>query len=58
MASEDNIFRQLQEHLDRQAVGFPPTESEAEIQFLKKLFSREEARLALNLSMARRTWTP
>jgi Pyruvate/2-oxoacid:ferredoxin oxidoreductase delta subunit len=50
MAVEDNIFRQLQEHLDRQAVGFPPTESGAEVQFLKKLFSPDEARLALHLS--------
>jgi NAD-dependent dihydropyrimidine dehydrogenase PreA subunit len=50
LTTEDNIFRQLQEHLDRQAVGFPATESGAEIQFLKKLFSPEEARLALHLS--------
>jgi hypothetical protein len=25
MAIEENIFRQLQEHLDRQTVGFPVT---------------------------------
>jgi ferredoxin len=50
MNTQDSIFRQLQEHLDRQAVGFPATESGAELRFLQKLFTPDEARLALCLS--------
>ena len=44
------VCRALQEHLDRQAVGFPATPSGAEIRLLKKLFTPDEARLALHLS--------
>jgi ferredoxin len=47
---EDGIFRRLQQHLDRQAVGFPSTRSGVDILLLKKLFSPDEARLALHLS--------
>jgi Na+-translocating ferredoxin:NAD+ oxidoreductase subunit B len=47
---EDRIFRRLQQHLDRQAVGFPSTRSGADILLLKKLFSPDEAKLALQLS--------
>ncbi len=48
--SENPVYRSLQEHLDQQAVGFPPTSSGADIRFLAKLFTPEEARLALHLS--------
>jgi Pyruvate/2-oxoacid:ferredoxin oxidoreductase delta subunit len=48
--SESAAYRSLQEHLDQQAVGFPPTSSGSDIRFLEKLFSTEEARLALHLS--------
>ena len=48
--SESSVYRSLQEHLDRQAVGFPATRSGAEIRFLEKLFTPDEARLALHLS--------
>jgi electron transport complex protein RnfB len=48
--SEDSVYRALQDHLDRQAVGFPPTPSGAELLFLEQLFTPEEARLALKLS--------
>ncbi len=44
------VYRSLQEHLDRQAVGFPATQSGEELRFLQKLFTPDEARLALNLS--------
>jgi len=50
MDTADRIYRELQKHLDRQAIGFPATKSGAEIRILKRLFSPEEARLALNLT--------
>lgn len=50
MTSKDAIYRQLQQHLDQQAVGFPATWSGADIRFLKRLFSPEEAKLARHLS--------
>jgi electron transport complex protein RnfB len=50
MATDDNIYRQLQRHLDKQAVGFPATRSGADVRFLKRLFTPDEARLALHLS--------
>ena len=50
MNPQGEVFRRLQEHLDRQALGFPSTKSGAEIRFLEQLFTPEEARLALTLS--------
>jgi electron transport complex protein RnfB len=50
MASEDKVYRELQEHLDKQAVGFPATESGVEIRILKELFNPEQAELAMYLS--------
>lgn len=50
MDSADRTYRDLQRHLDRQAIGFPATKSGAEIRILRRLFSPEEARLALLLT--------
>jgi ferredoxin len=50
MVKENEVYRQLQRHLDKQAVGFPATRSGADIRFLQRLFTPDEARLALNLS--------
>ena len=50
MSSEDKVYRELQEHLDKQAVGFPATESGVEIRILKELFNPEQASVALHLS--------
>jgi len=50
MDNADRIYRDLQRHLDRQAVGFPATRSGAEIRLLKHFFSPEEARLALHIT--------
>jgi electron transport complex protein RnfB len=50
MNTADRIYRDLQQHLDRQAVGFPATKSGAEIRILKRLFSPDEAQLALHLT--------
>jgi electron transport complex protein RnfB len=48
--NQDAVYRLLQQHLDRQAVGFPAARSGAEIRFLKMLFTPDEARVALKLS--------
>jgi hypothetical protein len=47
---ETTIFRRLQRHLDKQAVGFPAAWSGADIRLLKRLFTPDEARVALDLS--------
>jgi electron transport complex protein RnfB len=46
----DLIFRQLQEHLDDSPEGFPATQSGADIRILKRLFSPQEAQIAIHLS--------
>jgi Na+-translocating ferredoxin:NAD+ oxidoreductase subunit B len=50
MTSEDKIYRDLQQHLDRSPSGFPATESGADIRLLKHLLTPEEARIANMLS--------
>ena len=47
----DDIYRELQRHLDGLPVGFPQTESGVEIRILKHLFTPEEAALAKHLSL-------
>ncbi|HOP63737.1 MAG TPA: 4Fe-4S binding protein [Spirochaetota bacterium] len=51
METDDLVYRKLQKHLDRMPVGFPESESGAEINILKELFTPEEAEIALELSM-------
>jgi len=50
MATERDVYRELQKHLDNMPVGFPATESGVELRLLKHLFTPEEAEIALNLS--------
>ena len=50
MAAERTIYRRLQRHLDRQAVGFPAAWSGSDLRLLRRFFSPDEARLALHLS--------
>jgi electron transport complex protein RnfB len=47
----DDVYRDLQRHLDGLPVGFPRTESGVEIRILKHLFTPEEAALAKHLSL-------
>jgi hypothetical protein len=47
MASEADVYRRLQQHLDRMPVGFPATRSGVEIRILRQLFSPEAAEIAL-----------
>ena len=51
MATETQVYRDLQKHLDRLPAGYPATESGVEIRILKHLFTPEEAQIALQLSM-------
>lgn len=44
------IYRELQEHLDKMPIGFPPTESGVELRILRYLFSPEEAEIATMLN--------
>jgi electron transport complex protein RnfB len=50
MENADNVYVNLQQHLDKQAVGFPATKSGVEIRILKELFNPEQAGLALQLN--------
>ncbi len=46
----ESLYRRLQQHLDRMPVGFPATESGVEIRILQRLFTPEQAEIALQLS--------
>src|SRR4030042_2412387 len=46
----ENIYRKLAKHLDDMPGGFPSTESGVELRILRRLFTREEAALALSLT--------
>jgi len=50
MSNCNRIYRLLQQHLDKQAVGFPATVLGSDIHLLKKLFTIDEAKVALHLS--------
>jgi len=49
--ADDDLYRALQRQLDRMPVPYPATESGVEISILRRLFSPEDARLTLFLSM-------
>jgi len=51
MNTKSQVYRDLQEHLDRLPIGYPSTESGVEIRILKHLFTPEEAKMATQLSM-------
>jgi len=45
------IYQKLREQLDQYSIGFPATKSGVEIKILERLFTEDEARLYLDLSM-------
>ncbi len=49
MSAEIDIYRKLQKHLDKMAVGYPSTKSGVEISLLKKIFNLEQAAVAVHL---------
>ncbi|HUL78181.1 MAG TPA: 4Fe-4S binding protein [Vicinamibacteria bacterium] len=50
MPDEDDVYRRLQQHLDELPVGYPATESGVELRILRRLFTPEEAEVAVALS--------
>jgi ferredoxin len=46
----ETLYRRLQQHLDQMPVGFPAAPSGVEIRILQRLFTPEEAEIALELS--------
>lgn len=48
---EKDIYKRLARHLDNLPGGFPPTESGVELRILRRLFTPEEADLALHLTL-------
>jgi len=47
----DKIYRKLAIHLDNLPGGFPTTESGVELRILRRLFTPEQAALALHLTL-------
>jgi Pyruvate/2-oxoacid:ferredoxin oxidoreductase delta subunit len=47
----DDIYTQLREFMDKTPGGFPTTESGVEMKILKKLFTPEQARVTLGLTL-------
>ena len=46
-----DVYQQLAHHLDNLPAGYPATESGVELRILRRLFSPEEAALALRLTV-------
>ncbi len=46
-----DVYEKLAEHLDNLPAGFPSTESGAEMRILRRVFTPEEAELALHLTL-------
>ncbi len=51
MRTDTDVYRKLASHLDNLPGGFPPTESGVEQRILRRLFSPDEAELALHVSL-------
>jgi electron transport complex protein RnfB len=50
MGEYNDVYRELQKHLDQMPIGFPPTKSGVELRILKHIFTPEEAKIATKLS--------
>ena len=50
MEQNNQVYVELQKHLDNQAVGFPATRSGVELKILKHIFTPQEAEIACFLS--------
>jgi len=50
MESNDQVYKKLQRHLNKQAIGFPATKSGVELKILRRIFSPEEAEIVSFLS--------
>ena len=50
MSTDEKTYRDLQEHLDKETLGFPATESGSDIRLLKQLFTPEQVKTVINLT--------
>ncbi|HMA86525.1 MAG TPA: 4Fe-4S ferredoxin, partial [Desulfosalsimonadaceae bacterium] len=50
MYHQKTIYQTLQKHLDKMPVGYPATRSGVELRILERLFTPEEARLAIYMT--------
>jgi len=50
LEKNEQVYINLQRHLDRQAIGFPATKSGSEIRILKHIFTPQEAEIATCLT--------
>ena len=50
---KEDSYRRLAEHLDRLPGGFAPSETGAELRLLQRLFTEQEAELAIHLTLDR-----
>ena len=48
---DQDIYRRLAKHLDNLPAGYPATESGVEMRILRRLFTPEEATLAIHLTL-------
>ncbi len=55
MVGERDAHRELQQHLDRMPIGYPATQSGAEINLLKLIFTPREAQIATHLDYRHKT---
>jgi electron transport complex protein RnfB len=55
MDKEEQVYRDLQKHMDSLPIGFPATRSGVEIRMLKRFFTPEEAEIATHLSITPET---
>ncbi|MBN1583118.1 MAG: 4Fe-4S binding protein [Anaerolineae bacterium] len=53
--TQEMIYRKLADHLDRLPGGFAPSETGAELTLLKRLFTPQQADLAIHLTLERET---
>jgi NAD-dependent dihydropyrimidine dehydrogenase PreA subunit len=51
MMSDEEVYKKLREFLDRLPAGFPATDSGVEMRIIRKLFSPEEAEMAMQLTL-------
>ena len=50
MAAQEQVYRDLQKHLNNQPIGFPSTKSGSDLRLLERFFNPNEALLAMKLS--------
>jgi len=55
MVADIDVYRKLQEHLNKMPVGYPATKSGVEIDLLKMIFTSQEAKIATHLDYKHKT---